>query len=315
MSRDITVDELCGVVGMPCIVVGRCDRSVVRAVPISDATPDAVTFYSKDAEDAAERIRASAAGVVVCQDGLWESRGDCGEKTLLLVAKPRLAFIRIMNHFFAPPRPEGIHPTAVVDPEAKLGEHVYVGPFTYVGRAVIGDGTVIDGHVHIYDSVRIGKNCRVQSHCVLGEGSLALERNEVGWLEEFPQCGGVALGDDVLLARGSVIDRGTFGDTVVGEGCKIDGGTVIAHNARIGPRCVVGWGVWVASVQMGAGCWVAPGACVREGLCIGAGATVGMGAVVTKDVPEGATVYGVPAREVDPPADNWQRSDGGGASG
>jgi acetyltransferase-like isoleucine patch superfamily enzyme len=102
---------------------------------------------------------------------------------------------------------------------------------------------------------------------------------------------------------------------VVGEGCKIDGGTVIAHNARIGPGCVIGWGVWVASVQMSAGCWVAPGACVREGLRIGAGAIIGMGAVVTKDVPEGATVHGVPARKVDPAADSRQHADGGRASG
>jgi UDP-3-O-[3-hydroxymyristoyl] glucosamine N-acyltransferase len=87
MSRDIAVDELCGAVGMPCIVVGSRDRSVVRAAPISEATPDAVTFYSKDAEDAAERIRASTAGVVVCQEGLRENLGDCGGKTLLLVAK------------------------------------------------------------------------------------------------------------------------------------------------------------------------------------------------------------------------------------
>jgi len=298
MDKPIDVQELRDAVAMDCQIVGGAERTVTRPAPIDDAGPDAVTFYSKGVEGAAARIGASDAGVVLCTPEAATTIEVSDSRTLLLVSNPRLAFIRVMNRFFAPPRPVGIHPTAVIHPEAKLGKDVYIGPFTYVGKAEIGDYTVVEGHGHIGDKVRIGGRCWLQPHCVLGCSSFALERNADGQLEGFPQLGGVALGDDVQLGRGATVDRATFGCTEIASGCRIDGGAVIAHNCRIERCAAIGWrAVLLGAVHVGERAWVSPGACIREGVEVGLRATVGMGAVVTKDVPSGATVYGVPARE------------------
>ena len=292
MSRDITVDELREVVGMPCHIVGDATLTVCRPAPIDDATPECVTFYSRGAEDPPERIRASAARVVVCQEGLRESLGDCSGKTLLLVANPRLAFIRVMRTFFAPPRLVGIHPTAVIEDGAVLGSDVYVGPFTYIGRVVIGDGTVIDGHVHIYDNVRIGRNCTIQAGAVIGSDGFGYERNEKGEPEDFPDIGGVTVEDEVCIGSGACIDRGTLAHTTIGRGTKVDNLVHVAHNVTIGPGCLLtGMANLSGGSKLGEGVYVGPSAWIA-GVSVGDGAWVTGGAVVTRDVKPGQKVSG-----------------------
>lgn len=299
MHQTVTIRELCDATQMDCQVLGNADRVVVRPAPIDDSTPDSVTFYSKLAEHAGKRIGASGAGVVVCTPEAAATLQGEGERTLLLVANPRLAFIRVMNRFFAPPRPVGIHPTAVIHPEAKLGKGVYIGPFTYVGKAEIGDGTVVDGHAHIYDNVRIGCNCTVQAAAVIGSRGFGLERNESGEFEELPHVGGVLIGNDVLVSSGVVIARGTLRDTVIGDGTKIDPLCEISHNVSIGRNCgICASSTFSGSVHIGDAAWVAGGVSVREGVQIGVKSLVGLCSLVLKDVPDGATVYGVPARQV-----------------
>jgi len=299
MDRQITVQELREAVGMECQVLGNVDRTVVRPSPIDAATPDSVTFYSKGADGAKARIGASLAAVVLCTPEAAAMLEDTGHRTLLLVPNPRLAFIRVMNHFFAPPRPVGIHPTAVIHPEAKLGKDVYVGPFTYIGKAEIGDDTVIDGHVHVYDNVCLGRRCLVQASVVLGACSLGLERNDEGQYERSPEIGGVVIGNDVVIGHFSRVDRGTITDTVLGDGVKLDSYVGVGHNCVVGRHSGLASYAWMAgSSRIGEFAWVSAHACLREGVVVGARALVGMGAVVLRDVPDGTTVYGVPAREV-----------------
>ena len=294
----ITVLDMVEAVRMPCDIIGRSDRTVSRPAPISDSAPECVSFYSKSAENASCVIGASRAGVILCAPESAVAVGACDDRTMLLVSNPRLAFIRVMNAFFAPEKPVGIHPTAVIHPEAELGERVYIGPFCYIGKASIGADTVIDGHAYIYDGVRVGKRCVVQANAVVGSKGFGLERNEVGAFEALPHLGGVDVGDDVLISSGVVIARGTFGDTVIGAGTKIDPLTQISHNVVVGRDCGICASVVIAgSVEIGERAWISFCASVRNGISIGAGATVGMGAVVTRDVPPGTTVYGVPARE------------------
>jgi len=293
MDRQITVRELCDAVGMDCRVLGSSDRVVARPAAIDAAPPDSVTFYSKGVEGASHRIDASGAGVVVCTPEAAATLEAEGNRTLLLVANPRLAFIRVMNRFFAPPRPVGIHPTAVVHPEAKLGKDVYIGPFTYVGKAEIGDGTVVDGHAHIYDNVRIGRSVTVKAGAVVGGDGFGFERNTSGVAEDFPDIGGVVVEDYAMIGSATCVDRGALGNTVIGRGSKVDNLVHVAHNVSIGEDCLLVAGAVIGgSVQIGGGSYVGPNAWVTNGLSVGAGAFVTAGAVLTQDVPAGGRVTG-----------------------
>ena len=90
------------------------------------------------------------------------------DKVLLVVNNPKVCLAQIGNEFFADKPVLGIHPTAVVDSEAKLGRGVCVGPYSVVGKAQIGDGTIIESHVRIYDCVTMGKNCHIKDGAILG---------------------------------------------------------------------------------------------------------------------------------------------------
>jgi UDP-3-O-[3-hydroxymyristoyl] glucosamine N-acyltransferase len=88
-------------------------------------------------------------------------------------------------------------------------------------------------------------------------------------------------------------------DTVIGAGTKIDNLVHVAHNAVIGKNCMLVCHCGIGgSVVLGDNVWVGMGAQIRNGFRVGSHAVIGMGAVVTKDVPEGVTVVGNPAKEI-----------------
>ena len=147
--------------------------------------------------------------------------------------------------------------------------------------------------------ITLGKNVIIEHGAVIGCEGFSFERNEKNELERFLHIGGVVIGDNVQIGANSLVERGTFGDTIIGEGTQVDGLVMIGHNSNIGKHCVIVCGSAICgSVTIGDYTWIGAGAVIRDGITIGKNVTVGMGAVVTKNVPEGVTVYGVPAQIV-----------------
>lgn len=144
----------------------------------------------------------------------------------------------------------------------------------------------------------VGKNVIIEPGTQVVNG-FSFERNERGELERFPHIGGVTIGDNVQIGGNCTIERGTIDDTIIGEGTQIDNLCLIGHNSKIGKHVViVGVTIVCGSVTIGDYSYIGAGAVIRDGIKIGSRVTVGMGSVVTKDVPDGVTVYGVPARVV-----------------
>jgi len=297
----VTVNEIVEFLGQAVLdVSGPADRVVTRVRAISETgTDEDLSFCDRDGPEALDLMAQTRAGVVICGERAAALGADQARGTLIVTDNPRLAFVRVFRAWFDAPLPEpGIHPTACVSESARLGPGVYVGPFCYVGPGVsIGEGSVLWGHVHVCQGVTIGKNVLVQPGVVLGADGFGYESVGDGSWEKWPQIGGVVIEDNVEIGANSCIDRGCLSDTVIAAGAKIGNMVQIAHNVRIGKNAVVLTHAAISgSASIGDSTWVASHACIMHRVKVGARATVGMCALVRDDVPDGATVAGVPAR-------------------
>lgn len=214
-----------------------------------------------------------------------------------------------------PPVVPGIHETAVVAADAEIGDGVRIDPYAVVGagarigarvrigaHVVVGDGctvgddTIVHPHVTLSPGVEVGRRCVLHSGARIGgEGYRFVYTG--GAHRKMLHIGACRLGDDVEVGANTTIDRGSIGDTVIGDGVKIDNLVQIGHNVRIGTHSLL-----VAQVGISGGTVVGDGAIlggqagVGQHLTIGRGARVGGRAGVTGDVAPGETVSGYPAR-------------------
>ena len=240
-----------------CLSGNGLNEEIISFASLDKATPNDLSFCKFTGDKALEMINSSNAGLIIC----------CGppvsDKNMIIVANPRLWFIKIVRAFFMPREPPGIHPSAIIN----------------------------------YDYVVLGKNVRIGPNCTIGFDGFGFEQDEDGSYHRFPHIGRVIIGDDVEIGSGTCIDRGALEDTIIGEGTKIDNLVHVAHNVEIGKNCLI-----VALTCLGGGViiednsYVGIGASIRNQRKIGEKAFIGMGAVVVKDVDPGITVIGNPAR-------------------
>lgn len=294
-----TLDDIQSVLPDEHRIVGEPrGRSFDGVRPANDADDRSLVWINPARDDKQAILDTTAAGFVVADPSLDLS--GAGDKVVIVVPSPKLTFAAILNRLYARVPKTGVHPSAVVDPDAWLGEGVYLGPFTYVGRATIGDGTVVHGHCHLHDGVRLGRNVVIHAGCVLGAEGFSFERDAGGRLHKFPHVGGVVIEDDVELQVMTDVDRGTLGDTIVRRGVKIDSFCHIGHNCDIGEDTMVAAQAMLGgSLRVGRRCWLGPATVFRDGIEIGDDAYVGLGALVVKDVANGERVMGSPAREIE----------------
>lgn len=138
------------------------------------------------------------------------------------------------------PKKQGIHPSAVIDSSATLGDDVYVGAHAVIGANVtIGANCTIYPNVTIYDDCVIGNNCILHAGAVIGADGFGFAPNANGEYDKIPQIGNVILEDNVDIGANATIDRATMGSTIVRKGAKIDNLVQIAHNVEIGENTVV----------------------------------------------------------------------------
>jgi UDP-3-O-[3-hydroxymyristoyl] glucosamine N-acyltransferase len=305
MGRTVTIAEVVTFLGgqgaLRELVADSGTQIIRRPLPIAEAGPEDMAFCGSTARNPAELLAQTHAGLLILNRELPRDEialTQTGVRALILSENARLDFMRAVQHFFAPPRPTGCHPSAVVAPSSIIADDAYVGPLCSIGEGVqIGNATVIHAGVHIYDGVRIGRNVTIHAGTVLGADGFGYERNEAGQLEKFPHVGGVVIEDNVEIGANTCVDRGTLGDTLICEGARIDNLVHVGHNVRVGRHAAV-----VADVMIGGGtsigdyAWVAPSACLRDRIRVGQRAVVGLAALVTRDVPDGVTVMGAPAR-------------------
>jgi UDP-3-O-[3-hydroxymyristoyl] glucosamine N-acyltransferase len=186
---------------------------------------------------------------------------------------------------------------AVVGPDAKLAAGVTIGAHCVIGEGVsIGEGTRLWAGATIYPGATLGARTIVHSGVRIGcDGFGYVFRDGVH--NKIPHVGRCIIGDDVEIGANTTIDRGSIDDTVVGNGTKIDNLVHIAHNVRIGEKCLIMAQVGIAgSVTVGDGAILAGQAGISGHISIGAGARLAAQAGVFGDVPAGESWSGYPAR-------------------
>lgn len=238
-----------------------------------------------------------SAAVICSEDLLIQENSSI---VFIPVAKPRLAFTKVLTRFASHSHLPGISSSASLGKNCNIGERVFIGENTVVGSDVSIDcGTIIHSNVSIYSNVKIGKNCIIHSGVVIGSDGFGFEKDEDGNLIKIPHIGGVIIGDNVEIGANTCIDRGTLSNTVIGNNVKIDNLCHIAHNVQIGENStIIALSMIAGSVKIGKNCWIAPCAAIKEKLVVNDGSLVGLGAVAIRDVVSGDVVAGVPARSI-----------------
>jgi UDP-3-O-[3-hydroxymyristoyl] glucosamine N-acyltransferase len=161
--------------------------------------------------------------------------------------------------------------------------------------STIGDGTVIHPNVSICHGSRIGQRCIIHSGAVIGSDGYGFATHG-GRHHKIPQIGIVRIEDDVEVGAGSTIDRAALGETVIGEGTKIDNLVQIGHNVRVGKHCLLVSQVGIAgSTVLGDYVVVAGQSGFSGHLTIGSRVQVAAKSAVLADVADGQKVMGIPA--------------------
>jgi len=311
MSSPRSLAEIAELVGGK--LEGNGVISITGVADLQGAGPSELSFFAHPRYEGAARQTKAAALLVGPQ-----APRDLG-RARIRVANPSAAFTQIAM-LFAPaevPRLSGVHPSAVISPQAQLGRNVGIGPHGVVEEgAVVGDETQVGAGSYLGRKVRIGTHCvlhprvyvgdrcllgnRVVLHpgAVVGADGFGYEMKD-GRHHKVPQLGYVQIDDDAEIGANTTIDRGRFARTHIGEGAKIDNLVMIAHNCVVGPHSViVAQSGLSGSTTTGHHVTIAGHVGTVGHTHIGSGAILTAKSGVTKDVPEGQTWRGAPARPI-----------------
>jgi UDP-3-O-[3-hydroxymyristoyl] glucosamine N-acyltransferase len=263
-------------------IIGDASVRIEGLAPLETATNAQLSFI--DSEKAFNNANNSHALAFVVPPGEY----DATRANYLVVTNPRFAFAKageLFDHKAA--RNQGIHPSAVIADSANVAATAIIGAHVTIGHdCIIGDNTRIKANAVIADNVEIGANCIIHEGAVIGSDGFG-NANDKGKWYKIPQLGGVRIADNVEIGANSTIDCGAMGNTIIGEGVRLDNLVHIAHNVEIGAHTAIAAQVAVAgSTKIGKHCIFAGQCGVNGHITICDGAIFTGKAAVTKSVTE-----------------------------
>ncbi len=266
VQSDVALGEIASYINLSDEGLAKVDKHSTLAIRgyanLEEAEPNEIVFVSS--QKYAVRASETKAKVIVYSSQLAENLdfNQLNDKVLLEVPDAKLSFAQISKFFAQENWSEpGVHATANVDPSVKLGRNVVIGPNVYIGadskigngvviqantvvgrNVSIGTDTIIFPNVTIYDNSELGNSCRVHSGVVLGADGFgyAQDRSKAGVEHcKLFHVGKLIIGNEIEIGACTSIDRGTIGDTTIGDGTKIDNQVQIGHNCKIGRSVLI----------------------------------------------------------------------------
>ena len=289
-----------------------------------------------DAKYAADLPKGQAQVAMLWPGADWQAMGL---RAAIVAPRPRFT-LSGLSAMMDPGQsvPSGIHPTAVIENSATLGQDVSIGPFTYIGKdAIIGDHAQIGAQCYIGSGVTLGRDARLREAVKVGarvtigdrfvaqpgvvvggdgfsfvtpevsavehvRDSLGEERGDItaqSW-SRIHSLGSVTIGDDVELGANSCVDSGTVRDTVIGNGVKCDNLSQIGHNVQIGNDCLICAQVGIAgSARIGNHVVLGGQTGISDNVFVGDHVITGGATKVLSNVPTGRVMLGYPAMKMD----------------
>lgn len=260
------------------------DTEISRIAPLDSAGPGDLSFLSNPRYQ--QQLAASKAACVIVAPAMRDAamqRGAC-----IVAPDPYVYFARatqLWKQLHTPALLRGVHPSAVVDPQAQIDPTAYVGPLCVVERgARIGAHTVLKSRVTVGENCVVGARCLLHAGVVLGSDGFGFAPERGTWVK-IEQLGAVRIGDDVEIGANTCVDRGALDDTVIENGVKLDNLVQIGHNVHVGQHVAMAGCVGVAgSARIGAHCTVGGGAIVLGHLQLAENVHISAATVVTRSL-------------------------------
>ena len=283
-------------------LLGNSNLLIDSLSPLETASSRTLAFLSHP-KYTPKLSQSRAACVVV---GLAAELAAVQRGTCIVVEDPYFYFARltqVWKRLHSIDLVTGIHPSAFVDPAARLASSVFVGAFACIGsgavidhgarigeHCVVGQGAVVGADSRLSARVTLGDGCKVGERCILHSGvvigadGFGFAPHDGRW-EKIEQLGNVCIGNDVEIGANTCIDRGSLQDTVIEDGVKLDNLIQIGHNVRIGAHSALAGCVGVAgSANIGAHCTIGGGAVVLGHLTLADHVHVSAASVVTRSL-------------------------------
>src|SRR5215213_7818389 len=286
------------------------DIEITGAAGLDEATEGHVTFLANPRYT--PRVNTTRASAIYLSEEAQTDR----QISILRVKDPYLAYTRALRVFYPEAELEPvIHPSAVIDPTARIAARVAIGACSVIGRnATIGEDVYIHPNVTIYEDVTLGRKSVIHSGVALRERTIIGERviihnnsvigcdgfgyakdEEKRWLK-IPQAGRVVIEDDVEIGAGTTIDRASVGESRIGRGSKIDNLVQIGHSCTVGEDSLLCAQVGLAgSSHIGSRVILAGQAGVAGHLTIGDDVVLTAKSATSHDIPAGKVISGIPA--------------------
>ena len=299
--------EVCDLIGGE--LVGDGDLEIHGVAGIKDACEGEITFLANP-RYSSQIDKTNASAIIVCKGTL------CNGKSMIQVQNPYLAWAKIVEAFSTKNNEKkGIHPTAAIGENVKIGKDVSIQAYTFIGdNAEIGDGVTLSPFVYVGDNTKIGANSLIYPQVTIREDITIGERviihsgtvvgsDGFGYVTvnrkhyKIPQIGTVIIEDDVEIGANVTIDRANTGKTVIGRGTKIDNLVQIAHNVWIGEDCFIIAQVGIAgSAEIKNRVTLAGQVGVVGHITVGDDAQIAAKSGISKNIPSGLAMWsGIPA--------------------
>ena len=279
---------------------GDPDKEIIGINSLAEASDSEVSFLAREAY--IPQLTSSKAGAVICD--LETSKLFNGNK--IICSNPYLIYANCTKLFKEnPTTQEGISKLASIDSsssvsdsaaissfvsisaDAVIEDDVILMPGVFVGKGCrVGKGSIIHANLSLYDSVELGKDCIIHSGVVIGSDGLGFAKENNEWVK-IEHLGRVLIGNNVEIGSNSTLDRGSIGDTVIGENVKIDNQVHIAHNVVIGSgTAIAGNSAIAGSTKIGKNCTLAGCSAVVDNIEITDEVHITAMTLITKSIKE-----------------------------